>query len=381
MKKFALILSISASSVLGFAQSGNNICVSNSLQYYADGGGAEELERGKKCSDEAILNPETQAVSKTWWYRMQLYTNIVTDKVAGPKYPDAVLEAMNCVKKLTEINDPKFKEWEDVARYSQSLSVASYNSALDAYKAADYNTAYKKFNAVWDLNNVLATKGKKIENPDPYAAANNAGLAAEQGGNNEGAINIYKTLVEKKGDAKYYRILAAFYRKTGNKEESVKTIEAGLAKHPGDIDLIKEKIDNYISEGKEGEAIDMLNKAIALDTKNDKLQYALGVAYSKVGKEKEAMDAYNQTIALNPKNFDAYYNMGVLVFNRAGKLAEEMNKLGNTKEDLEKHAALKKKRTETFLEAKPYFEKAKEINPTDQLNLKALKQIELYTAE
>jgi predicted Zn-dependent protease len=381
MKKLALILSISASSMLAYAQNGNNICVFNSLTYYADGGGADELERGKKCSDEAIVNPETAGVSKTWWYRMQLYSNIISDKVAGPKYPDAALEAVTCVKKLAEINDPKFKDWDEVNKYSQSIAVNTYNSALDAYKANDFATAYKKFNAVWELNVALSAKGKKVESLDPYAAANNAGLAAEQSGNNDGAIVLYKTLVEKKPEPKYYRILSAFYRKIGKKDESVKTIDEGLAKFPGDVDLLKEKIDAYISEGKEGEAIDMLNKAISIDTKNDKLYYALGVAYSKVGKEKEAMDAYNQSVALNPKSFDAYYNMGVMVFNRAGKITEEMNKVGNTKEELAKYEVLKKKRTEAFLEAKPYFLKAKEISPDDQLNLKALKQIDLYTAE
>ena len=42
---------------------------------------------------------------------------------------------------------------------------------------------------------------------------------------------------------------------------------------------------------------------------------------------------------------------------------------------------LKKQRTELYKKAKPYLEKAKEIDPSDAQINRTLKQVELYTAE
>ena len=67
--------------------------------------------------------------------------------------------------------------------------------------------------------------------------------------------------------------------------------------------------------------------------------------------------------------------------NKANALVEQMNKLGNTSADIKKYDELKKERTELYKKAKPYLEKAKEIDPSDAQINRTLKQVELYTAE
>ena len=59
MKKIALALSFTAAFAFTQAQDGNNICTWNAMNTYNTGGGAEDLERGIKCTDEAAVNPST----------------------------------------------------------------------------------------------------------------------------------------------------------------------------------------------------------------------------------------------------------------------------------------------------------------------------------
>ena len=103
MKKVFLLICLAVSITAIQAQDGNNICVSNALQYYmTQGGDFNELERAMKCSDEAIVHEKTSLLSKTFYYRAQLYTLISTDKTLAPKYPFAAFEASKAFVKLKD---------------------------------------------------------------------------------------------------------------------------------------------------------------------------------------------------------------------------------------------------------------------------------------
>src|SRR5690349_16554810 len=110
MKKLTLALSITAAFFIAQAQPGNNSCTYSAIySYTVEGGGPQDLERGIKCSDEAAVHEATAPISKTWFYRAQLYTLVFSDSVLKGKYGNAAFEALKAFQKLHEINDPKFK--------------------------------------------------------------------------------------------------------------------------------------------------------------------------------------------------------------------------------------------------------------------------------
>ena len=92
MKKIALAVVLLTAISITYAQEGNNICVWNSTQNYQQGGGADELERAIKCSDEAMVNDATSGKYKVWLYRGELYRLIYRETVLNKKYGNAAFE-------------------------------------------------------------------------------------------------------------------------------------------------------------------------------------------------------------------------------------------------------------------------------------------------
>lgn len=381
MKKlFAIAFLIFFSLATVHAQSGKVLSCWNATNLYENGGGPEDLERGKQPIDEAILDPSTMNQGKTWWYRAKLYTLMLQDKTLAPKYADLTDGVVSSFQKLSDLNDPKFKDWEDAGRYMQGLVATLFNGALDAFNANSFAQANKGFMQAAELVNVLDKK--KMQAPVGVADCyKNAALAAENAKDLDKAEVAVARLITVSPDAKSINLLA-YYQKRNNKVDLAKTtIENGLKQFPQDLDLLIAKIQFFLDEKKEGEAITYLNEAIAIDPKNAKLYLVLGNAYDQVGKAEESRAAYEKCIEIEPTNFDAYYNIASVINNKAVKLNEDMNNLGNTAADQKKYEEMKKKRNEYFFQAKPYLLKAREIRPDDSFVNKFLKQIELYTAE
>lgn len=380
MKKLSFALLGTAFSAISFSQSSNVTAAWNYMNYYNNGDGVQNLEKAKTAIDEAAVNEKTSADPKTWFYRGQVYQLIFTDTTLRQQHDIAQAEAVKSYKKVFEMNDPKFKAWKDMTKYLLALGPGSFNAAITQFERKNYNQAYKYFASIADINAIIESRGEK-PNIELDKALGNAALSAENAGNTQGAIDAYKQLSAKFPDAKYDLLLARLQKKAGDKEGAVATLDAAIAKYPQNIDLIIDKLNIYIADDKHEMAMDMLNKAIALDPNNDQLYYALGTAYEKLNKPEDAKNAYEKATQLNPKNFGATYNMGAYYFNKAGALNDEMNKLGYSKADQAKYETLKKQRAEIFKQAKPYFDRCKELNPDDAPTLKALKQIELYSAQ
>jgi tetratricopeptide (TPR) repeat protein len=380
MKKILLAALIGLSLQGLNAQDGNNICVWNAMNTYNSGGGPEDLERAIKCTDEAIVNESTSGKWKTWFYRGQLYTLIFIDKNLKTKYASAAFEAIKAFKKLNEINDPKFKEWEEVMKYLLPLSTNTFNEGVDQFQAKNYAQAFQYFYAIKDINAVIEARGKTA-NIDLATALKNAAICAENSGNTEGAVNAYKDWLAIKPDAVAYRAYCAALKKMGKKDEAEAILAEGLSKFPKDANLLVEKINTYLEASKYTEALTYINNLLDVEPKNDGALFIKGLAYEKIGNEDSVVYYYIKSAEINPKNIKPWNNLGAWYVNKANALVEEMNKLGNTAADTKKYDELKAKRKELYVKAKPYLIKAQEIDPTDTQISRTLKQIELYTTE
>jgi len=374
---FAFVVSYPTAAM---AQDGNNICVWNAMNTYNSGGGAEDLERAIKCTDEAAVHEVTAPKAKTWFYRGQLYSLIFMDKTLKVKYANSGLEAVKAFKKLNEINDPKFKDWEDVAKYMLPLSNAVFNEGVDKFQAKDYANAYQFFYAIKDINATLEARGKK-SGIDLATALKNAAISAENAGNSEASIAIYKDWIAVKPEAIAYRSYAQALTNSGKKEEALKVIDEALAKFPKDPNILVDKINVFLNDAKYAEALTYINNLLDVEPNNDGALFIKGLAYEKIGNEDSVVYYYTRSAEVNPKSVKPYNNLGALYVNKANALVEQMNKLGSSKADTEKYDALAKQRKELYKKAKPYLTKARELDPDDTSIARALKQVELYTAE
>lgn len=364
MKRILLSALVAGSLQLATAQDGNNICAWNAMNTYNTGGGAEDLERGIKCTDEAAVNESTSGKWKTWLYRGELYTLVFMDSTLKKQYGNAGFEAIKAFKKLHEINDPKFKDWDEAFKYLVPLATKTFNEGVDQFQGKNYAQAYQYFYAIKDINGVLQAKGKEV-NIDLAVALKNAAIAAENAGDKEGAAKVYKDWLALKPEAVAYGAYAALLRRNGSKEEAVKVMDEGLTKFPNDANLLVEKINIYLEAAQYPEALTYVNNLLAVEPKNDGAMFIKGLAYEKIGNEDSVVFYYLKSAELNPKNVKPWNNLGALYVNKANALVEQMNKLGNTSADTKKYEELKLERKELYKKAKPYLEKAKELEPDD----------------
>jgi tetratricopeptide (TPR) repeat protein len=75
--------------------------------------------------------------------------------------------------------------------------------------------------------------------------------------------------------------------------------------------------------GKNSEAIEAFQKALALDSQQADILANMAECYRKLGKLDEALEVYKKAIAINPNNGIFYTNMGV-VLDKMGKSAESL---------------------------------------------------------
>jgi tetratricopeptide (TPR) repeat protein len=150
-------------------------------------------------------------------------------------------------------------------------------------------------------------------------------------------------------------------------------INAGLAINPGDANLILEKVNALLKEGKGAEAVVDLQKLHELDPENAQLLFVLGTIYGDENNKdvydtEKAKQYYEQALAINPDYYDATYNIGVLYTTMANKYIEEANEItGFSKAEIAKYDGLIEQANELLRTGLPYLKKAYEAQPSDDV--------------
>ena len=165
-----------------------------------------------------------------------------------------------------------------------------------------------------DMLNFAATSALRAED---YATA--LGYFNELKNNGVDGVDVYKHL-------------AACYNGMGDSENAMAMINAGLEKDPSDASLIVEKVNAYMKEGKTVEAVEDINKLLALDPQNAQLLFVLGTIYGDENNKdvydtEKAKKYYEDAIEINPDYYDAIYNLGALYITMSNKLKTEANEL------------------------------------------------------
>ncbi|MBL0308737.1 MAG: tetratricopeptide repeat protein [Bacteroidetes bacterium] len=227
---------------------------------------------------------------------------------------------------------------------------------------------------------VMEAKGK-TPNIDLATALKNAAISAENAGNNEAALQVYKEWIAIAPEASAYRSYAILLKNSSKTEEAKKVVDEALIKYPNDANLLVEKINFFLEGAQYAEALTFVNNLLQVEPNNDGALFIKGLAYDKLGKEDSVIYYYEKAAAANPKNVKPLNNLGAIYVNKANAMVDAMNKLGNSTDDTKKYEEYKKQRRELYLKAKPYLERAKIIAPEDEQISRILKQIELYTKD
>jgi hypothetical protein len=133
------------------------------IESYKKGDGISNLEAALPYINEAIANEQTMNSTKAWWYRSQVYQFIASEKELHAKYPEAGVEAFTSFKKMNDLNDPKFKDWEDAVKNLTALSTTIFNDGVDQFQAKKFDLAAKNFGLIPEINTLLKQEEGKVQ--------------------------------------------------------------------------------------------------------------------------------------------------------------------------------------------------------------------------
>ena len=367
MKKVMILLAILIAGNVMLAQEKD---YQDAFQYNRNGYYEKAMKSiEKSVNHEGFLGQKPAKQAKAWLLRAAIFQNILQsgDEELVAKAPNA-LEAvyeslMNCMK------NPEFLEENKMEIYQRVGSVMAtyYTKGADDYNAGKFVEAAPMFKKAYDI-------AKSLGSPEANDMLNLAATSSLRAEDYNTALG-YFTEVKDNGmeTAEVYRHLAACYNGLGNAEQAMAMINAGLEKDPSDANLILEKVNAYLKEGKAAEAVEDLNKLHELDPENAQLLFALGTIYGDEANEglydtDKARQYYEQALSINPDYYDATYNLGVLYTGMANKYIEQANEItGFSKKEQEQYNGLIEQANELLRTGLPYLRKAYDSQPSDDV--------------
>ena len=345
----------------------------DAFMYNKNGQYAKAMASIEKCiNHDQFLGMKPNEQSQAWLYRAAIYQNIIQsdDEALKAQVPNAleiVYESlMKCLENESFCADEQNQM--EIGMRIASVMTSYYSQGADAYNNGQYAEAAPLFKKAYDI---AASLGGGDQASEMLNLAATSALRAEDYNTALEYFNMMKG--NGKETAELYRHLAACYNGLGNSEQAMEMINAGLAINPSDANLILEKVNAYLKEGKGAEAVADLQKLHELDPENAQLLFVLGTIYGDENNKDvfdtdKAKQYYEQALAINPNYYDAIYNIGVLYTTMANKYIEQANEItGFSKAEQEQYNNLIEQANGLLRTGLPYLQQAYEAQPSDDV--------------
>ncbi len=180
MKRILILFTLILAAATTFAQSAKRVSAYN---YMSDG----EFLKAKEPIDEAITDAKTGVDDKTWRYRGQIYTGLAQNDYEGIDKADAIKTAIESFEKAMELDVKNKWKQENLSGLAQAQNLA-VNMGIAAYNASEFEKSANLF--------LVGEEAAANLGVVDTLALYNAGLAAEQAGNFEMALDQYRKATE-----------------------------------------------------------------------------------------------------------------------------------------------------------------------------------------
>ena len=367
MKKLMILLAVLLTANVMMAQKKDR---TDAYMYNKNGQYEKAMISIEKCiNHEQFLGMKPNDQATAWYYRAQIYQNIIQSpdesiRNLAPNGLELAYESlMNCMENKDFFEENK----QDIYQRVISVMTNYYTQGADLYNARQFAEAAPLFKKAYDIAKTL---GSNDANDMLNLAAQSCLLAQDYATALEYFTELKNNGVE---TADVYRHLAACYNGLDNSEKAMEMINAGLAINPSDANLILEKVNAYLKEGKGAEAVADLVKLQELDPENAQLLFVLGTIYgdennADIYDVEKAKQYYEAALAVNPEYYDAIYNIGVLYTGMANKYIEQANEItGFSKAEQEQYNSLIEQANELLRMGLPYLQRAYEAQPSDDV--------------
>jgi len=353
-------------------------------------GTAPNIENARNLIKDALTNPESAEDAETWYVAGNIenkqfdleHSNEILGKQPNEAVMYAALDAIwpyfQKALKYDQVPDAKGKVKPRFTKDIKAIMLANRpfysNAGIYYYNQKDYQKAYENFKLFSDFKKMDLFAGQKWELPDSIEnqVKYYAGLSAVFIPDHQAAIAIFEEIKDSGiNEFEIYRGLASEYLQIQDTASFEKMLAAGYQKFPQEDYFLLNLINQNIQKGNSGQAIDLLNKAIAQSPDNAQLYDVLGQVYEGDKKTDEAIQNMKKAVELKPDNIEYLTHLGRVFFNLG---IDKRGEADQTK-DQDKSKALAQKATDYFKQALPYFEKVLELDPNNASMVYTLSQI------
>jgi len=324
-----------------------------------------ELDIAKAEIDEAFkvdAKGKVSASSKNWYKRGQIYKAIYLDDsteyhelASNEEALKVAMESFNKVKEMDKATSTYaiFVDTEINQLYGYII-----NNGAEKYNENEFAGAYEDFMTALEVT------------PGDTTALLYGAVSAQQAEMYDEALGAYQIMADN-GVAKIDQYKTMIYLYRAEKEDLDKVLEVvdqALGQFPESNELIQEKITTLIIMERADEAQTELEAAIAKEPTNSLYYYFLGYLYDVKEDPDNSIKNYQKALELNPDYYEANYNIAVVYYNKAREIISELNNL-SLDEYRKKETEYAERAKVHFEESLPYFEKAAEIKPDEDIQL------------
>lgn len=324
-----------------------------------------KLDIAKAEVDEAFkvdAKGKVTSSPKNWYIKGKIYKAIYLDDSTA--YNDlasnevALETSMESFNKVVAMD----KETSTYVIFSNQEISQLYgeivNRGAEKYNENDFEGAYREFMIALTVT------------PNDTTSLLYGGVSAQQAEMYDEALDCFQQMADN-GDANIdtYKTMIYLYRSEKEDLEKVlEVVDQALKAYPESGELIQEKITTLIILERSEEAETELETAISNEPTNSLYYYFLGYLYDLKEDADNSIAQYEKAIELNPEYYEANYNIAVVYYNKARDILSELNNL-SLDEYRKQEAEYMERATVHFKESLPYFEKAAEIKPDDDIQL------------
>jgi hypothetical protein len=355
--------------------------------------GVKDLMDAKTSIDKASVNEKTAVMPLTWAVKGSVYAALTLQDTIPANSAANFKIADDALTKAKTLDSAKHENKAMIQSAYRDLSQYEFNLGRSQFQNKKFADSYKSF----DYYRQTA--------PDDTLALYVTGLSASNAGITDPKYNTYAIASYTKllttnysQNAAIYNDLSGIYLTNKDTTNALKVIGEGVAKYPANNDLRRREIEIGLQSGKQDALISKNDAAIAADPKNKMLYYYEGITYSQIAdsyeaKEKKtkdvaakatlqkqktdnyakAADQYKKAVAIDPSYFEANLNLGYVLIKPAIDEYNAANQLPASKQ--KEYAAAVAKATADFDAAKPYLQKAVDL---DSKSVDALNNLKTY---
>jgi tetratricopeptide (TPR) repeat protein len=169
--------------------------------------------------------------------------------------------------------------------------------------------------------------------------------------------------------------ISLIYIEMDQPEKAIEAMKRAKEENPTDVALLQAEADLYYNLGNMAKYKEIMTSISEMNPNDPVVFYNLGVSAEKLEDFDNARKYYEKAIEIDPTFANAYNNIASLILAEDRVITEEMNSLGMSAADAKKYDELKEKKIQIIKKAIPYLEKTIELSPDNINAMKYLKSI------